>query len=147
MIDQIQKVENQTQGHIRKNQRGLFVIPVAYLFAIMTGLALLLAWQAHQVMKQWNRPNNYFSEQAANQLIDFYVWSFIALAIWQYMRVFSLQGPLWKRDLAVHIGIAIATAPVATLLYISGVAIAGLGRRDMSVSSRLMLTLRGEFGQ
>ena len=147
MIDQIQKVENQTQGHIRKNQRGLFVIPVAYLFAIMTSFALLLAWQAHQVMKQWNRPNNYFSEQAANQLIDFYVWSLMALAIWQYMRVFSLQGPKWKRDLAVHAGIAIVTAPVATCLYIAGVAIAQLGIRDMSVKARLMYNLRGEFGQ
>ena len=147
MADLTPKLENSDASHRRKRGRGIFVIPVAYLFAIMTSLGLLLGWQAHQVMKQWNRPNNYFSEQAANQLIDFYVWSFIALAIWQYMRVFSLQGPRWKRDLAVHLGIAVATAPVATLLYISGVAITGLGRRDMSVSSRLMLNLRGEFGQ
>src|SRR5437763_13771313 len=147
MADLTPKLENSDASHRRKRGRGIFVIPVAYLFAIMTSLGLLLGWQAHQVMKQWNRPNNYFSEQAANQLIDFYVWSFIALAIWQYMRVFSLQGPRWKRDLAVHLGIAVATAPVATLLYISGVAITGLGRRDMSVSSRLMLNLSGEFGQ
>ena len=147
MIESSQKAESQMQGYPGKSGRGIFVIPVAYLFAIMTGLALLLAWQAHQVMKQWNRPNNYFSEQAANQLIDFYVWSFIALAIWQYMRVFSLQGPLWKRDLAVHIGIAVVTAPLATLLYIGGVAIAKLGIRDMSVKARLQYNLRGEFGQ
>lgn len=113
----------------------------------MTTLGLLLGWQAHQVMKQWNRPNNYFSEEAANQLIDFYVWGLVALAIWQIMRVFSLQGPQWKRDLAVHLAISIAVAPVATLLYISGIALTGLGRRDMSVSSRLMLNLRGEFIQ
>ena len=147
MTESGQKTESELQNYPRKNGRGLFVIPVAYLFAIMTSLALLLAWQAHQVMKAWNRPNNYFSEQAANQLIDFYVWSLVALAIWQYMRVFSLQGPRWKRDLAVHLGIAIVTAPLATLLYISGVAITGLGKRDMSVQARLMYNLRGEFGQ
>lgn len=147
MINSGHKTEKHMPGYPRKKGRGLFFIPVAYLFAIMTGLALLLAWQAHQVMKQWNRPNNYFSEQAANQLIDFYVWSFIALAIWQYMRVFSLQGPRWKRDLAAHIGIAIVTAPVATCLYIAGVAVAKLGIRDMSVKARLIYNLRGEFGQ
>jgi len=147
MIEASQKMEDEHPGYHRKTGRGIFVVPVAYLFAIMTSLALLLAWQAHQVMKQWNRPNNYFSEQAANQLIDFYVWSLIALAIWQYMRVFSLQGPQWKRDLAVHLGIAVVTAPIATLIYISGIAITGLGKRDMSVSSRLMWNLRGEFGQ
>src|SRR5438270_354398 len=134
-------MEDERARYHGKVGRGIFVVPVAYLFDIMTSLALLLAWQAHQVMKQWNRPNNYFSEQAANQLIDFYVWSLIALAIWQYMRVFSPQGPQWKRDLAVHLGIAVVTAPIATLIYISGIAITGLGKRDMSVSSRLMWNL------
>lgn len=147
MIEASQDMKDERQNYPRKRGRGLFVVPVAYLFAIMTSLALLLSWQAHQVMKQWNRPNNYFSEQAANQLIDFYVWSLMALAIWQYMRVFSLQGPRWKRDLAVHIGIAIVTAPLATCLYIAGVAIAKLGIRDMSVKARLGYNLRGEFGQ
>src|SRR5438270_10218042 len=83
-----------SRGTVR---RALFVIPVAYLFAIMTTLGLVMGWQAHQVMEQWHRPRNYFSEQAANQLIDCYVWSLIALAIWQFMRFFSLQGPKWKR--------------------------------------------------
>jgi two-component system, LytTR family, sensor kinase len=147
MIEAKPKMKDERQTHQRNTGRGIFVVPVAYLFAIMTSLALLLAWQAHQVMKQWNRPNNHFSEQAANQLIDFYVWSLIALAIWQYMRVFSLQGPQWKRDLAVHFCIAVVTAPIATLIYISGVAITGLGKYDMSISSRLMWNLRGEFGQ
>ena len=75
------------------------------------------------------------------------MWSFVALAIWQVMRVFSLQGSHWKRDLSVHLGIAIVTAPIATLLYISGVMVTGLGKYDMSVKSRLLLNLRGEFGQ
>src|SRR5215472_120012 len=147
MIEASQEMKDERQNYPRKRGRGLFVVPVAYLFAIMTSLALLLSWQAHQVMKQWTRLNYYFSVQATTQLIVFSVWSLITLAIWQYMRVFSLQGPRWKRDLAVHIGIAIVTAPLATCLYIAGVAIAKLGIRDMSVKARLGYNLRGEFGQ
>ena len=130
---------------IRRPGRGLFVIPVAYLFAIMTTLGLVMGWQAYQVLKQWHRPHNYFSMEAANQLIDCYVWACIALAIWQYMRFFSVQGPKWKRDLAAHVVIAMATAPIATLLYISVIALTRLGIQDMSLDSRLRLNLRAEF--
>jgi|GraSoiStandDraft_5_1057265.scaffolds.fasta_scaffold97859_1 two-component system LytT family sensor kinase len=129
----------------RRRGRGLFVIPVAYLFAIMTTLGLVMGWQAYQVLKQWHRPHNYFSMEAANQLIDCYVWACIALAIWQYMRFFSVQGPKWKRDLAAHVVIAMATAPIATLLYISVIALTRLGIQDMSLDSRLRLNLRAEF--
>jgi len=126
-------------------KRPLFVFPVTYLFAIMTTFGLVMAWQAYQVLKQWGKKNNYFSMEAANQLIDCYVWCLVALAIWQYMRWFSLQGPKWKRDLAAHFLIATATAPVATLLYIGFVAIFKLGIQDMSIDSRMKLNLRGEF--
>ena len=126
-------------------RHGIFVFPVAYLFGIMTAFGLGMGWQAYQVLKQWHKPRNYFSMEAANQLIDCYVWALVAIGIWQLMRLFSLQGPKWKRDLAAHIAIAAVTAPVATLLYIGGVAITRLGIEDMSVSSRLKLNLRAEF--
>lgn len=126
-------------------KRPLFVIPVAYLFAIMTALGLGMGWQAYQVLKQWRKPNAFFPEEAANQLIDCYVWSLIALLIWQYMRWFSMQGPKWKRDLGAHVVIAAATAPIATLLYIAGVALFRLGLQDMSIKTRMMLNLRAEF--
>jgi hypothetical protein len=111
----------------------------------MTALGLGMGWQAYQVLKQWHKPRNYFSMEAANQLIDFYVWALVAIGIWQVMRFFSLQGPKWKRDLAAHAAIAAATSPVATFLYIAGIAITRLGIREMSVSSRLKLNLRAEF--
>ena len=104
-----------------------------------------MGWQAYQVLKQWHKPRNYFSMEAANQLIDCNVWSFIAILIWQLMRVFSLQGPKWKRDLAAHLAIAIVMAPTATFLYMGGIALSGLGREDMSLRSRLILNLRAEF--
>lgn len=137
--------ENDSPGYRRKHGRGAFVIPVAYLFGIMTTLGLVMGWQAYQVLKQWHKPRNYFSMEAANQLIDCYVWSFLAILIWQLMRVFSLQGPKWKRDLAAHLAIAIVMAPTATLLYMGGIALSGLGREDMSLRSRLILNLRAEF--
>jgi two-component system, LytTR family, sensor kinase len=136
---------NETIQSGHGSRRPLFVIPVPYLFAIMTTLGLGMGWQTYQVLKQWHKPHNYFSMEAANQLIDYYVWSLMALLIWQYMRLFSLQGPKWKRDLAAHAAIAMATAPVATLLYISVIALTRLGTQDMSVESRLKLNLRGEF--
>ena len=111
----------------------------------MTAFGLAMGWQAYQVLKQWGKKNNYFSMEAANQLIDCYVWCFVALAIWQFMRWFSLQGPKWKRDLGAHFLIAIATAPAATLLYIGGIAIFKLGIQDMSIESRLKLNLRAEL--
>ncbi len=124
---------------------GIFVFPLAYLFGIMTAFGLGMGWQAYQVLKQWHKAQNYFSMEAANQLIDCYVWSLVAIGIWQLMRFFSLQGPKWKRDLAAHIAIAAVTAPVATLLYIAGVAVTRLGIQDMSVTSRLKLNLRAEL--
>lgn len=136
---------NQTSNVRGRSRRPRFVIPVPYLFAIMTTLGLGMGWQAYQVLKQWNKPHNYFSMEAANQLIDYYVWALMALLIWQYMRFFSLQGPKWKRDLCAHAVIAMATAPIATLLYISVIALTRLGTQDMSVESRLKLNLRGEF--
>ncbi len=129
----------------RGSRRGVFVFPVAYLFGIMTAFGLGMGWQAYQVLKQWHKPLNYFTLEAANQLIDCYVWALVAIGIWQLMRFFSLQGPKWKRDLAAHIAIAMATAPVATLLYIAGIAITRLGIQDMSVTSRLKLNLRAEL--
>src|SRR5690242_2989360 len=126
-------------------RRGVFVFPVAYLFGIMTTFGLGMGWQAYQVLKQYHKPRNYFTLEAANQLIDCYVWSLIAIGIWQLMRFFSMQGPKWKRDLTAHIIIAAINAPIATLLYIGGIAITRLGIQDMSVGSRLKLNLRGEF--
>jgi two-component system, LytTR family, sensor kinase len=131
-----------------KPRRALFVIPVPYLFAIMTTLGLIMGWQAYQVLRGWHKPNNYFTFEAANQLIDCYVWCFIALAIWQYMRFFSLQGPKWKRNLGIHVLIAMANAPLATLMYIGALALSGLvgfARQDMSLDSRMKLNLRAEF--
>jgi len=132
-------------GKARNSGRGLFVIPVTYLFAIMTVLALLMGWQAYQLAVGWHRPNPSFADQAANQLIDYYCWSLIALFIWQIMRVFSLQGRKWKRDLVAHVLISVAMAPLATLLYISGVALTRVGTQSMSVMDRLRLNLRGEI--
>src|SRR6185437_11807163 len=129
-------------GHAKASGRGVFVFPVAYLFGIMTAFGLGMGWQAYQVLKDWHKPRNYFSMEAANQLIDCYVWSLVAIGIWQLMRVFSLQGSKWKRDLAAHIAIAAVNAPVATFLYIGGVAVTRLGIQDMSIESRLKLNLR-----
>lgn len=126
-------------------KRGLFVIPTAYLFGIMTLLGLLIGWQDYELLQVWRKPHIYFSEEIANQLIDCYVWSFIALLIWQLMRWFPLQGPKWKRDLAVHLVVAPIMAPVATLLYIAGIAVTGLGLNDMNLSSRLKMNLHGEL--
>src|SRR5690242_3938173 len=126
-------------------RRGVFVFPVAYLFGIMTTFGLGMGWQAYQVLKQYHKPRNYFTLEAANQLIDCYVWSLIAIGIWQLMRFFSMQGPKWKRDLTAHIVIAAVNAPVATLAYIGGVAVTRLGIQDMSIESRLKLNLRAEF--
>jgi two-component system, LytTR family, sensor kinase len=111
----------------------------------MTTLGLIMGWQAYQVLQQWHKPHNYFSMEVANQLIDCYVWAFMALLIWQYMRFFSMQGPKWKRDLAAHLVIAAATAPLATFLYILGIAVTKLGVQDMSIDSRLRLNLHAEF--
>src|SRR5947209_1448248 len=97
------------------NKRPLFVIPVAYLFAIMTTLGLGMGWQAYQVLKQWHKPHNYFSMEAANQLIDCYVWAFIALAIWQYMPVSPVAGQKWKQALARHEVVPIANSVHGTL--------------------------------
>jgi two-component system, LytTR family, sensor kinase len=131
-----------------KQRRGLFVIPVPYLFAIMTTFGLIMGWQAYQILKDYHKPHNYFTFEAANQLIDCYVWSFIALAIWQYLRFFSLQGPKWKRNLGIHVLIAMANAPMATMLYIGGVlmsGLVGLAKQDMSLDARMKLNLRAEF--
>jgi len=145
MMKLAHKTETDSPSYRRRQGRGAFVIPVAYLFGIMTTLGLVMGWQAYQVLKQWHKPKNYFSLEAANQLIDCYVWCFVALGIWQLMRVFSLQGPKWKRDLAAHLAIAMVTAPAATFLYIGGLALSGLGKTDMSLESRLRWNLRAEF--
>lgn len=128
-----------------RSRHGVFVFPVAYLFGIMTAFGLGMGWQAYQVLKTWHKPRNYFSMEAANQLIDCYVWCLVAIGIWQLMRVFSLQGAKWKRDLAAHIAIAAVNAPLATLAYMAVVAITRLGIQDMSIESRLRLNLRAEF--
>jgi len=128
---------------IRK--RGLFVVPVAYLLGIMTLLGLLIGWQNYELLLVWRRPHIHINEEIANQLIDCYVWSFIALLIWQLMRWFPVQGAKWKMDLAAHFLIAPLMAPVATLLYIAGVAVTGLKLSDMSLSSRLKMNLHGEL--
>ena len=145
MMKLAHQTENDSPSYRRKHGRGAFVIPVAYLFGIMTTLGLVMSWQAYQVLKTWHKPRNYFSLEAANQLIDCYVWCFVALGIWQLMRFFSLQGPKWKRDLAAHLGIAMVTAPAATFLYIGGLALSGLGKTDMSLEARLRWNLRAEF--
>lgn len=145
MINSGEKTKTDQLSHRRKHGRGAFVIPVAYLFGIMTTLGLVMGWQAYQVLNQWHKPQNFFSLEAANQLIDCYVWCFVALGIWQLMRFFSLQGPKWKRDLAAHVAIAMVTAPIATFLYIGGLALVRLGKYDMSLESRLRWNLRAEF--
>lgn len=129
-----------------KPARGLFVIPVAYLFAIMTTFGLIMGWQNYEVLEHWHKPNNYFTMEAANQLTDWYVWGLAALAAWQFMRWFSLQGPKWKRDLAAHLAIAAVLAPIATLLYIAVLAITGLGYMGgMTLRRRLVLNLYDEW--
>jgi hypothetical protein len=128
------------------NERhGFFVIPVAYLWAIMTTLGLVMGWQAYQVLKQYQRPHNYFTAEAANQLVDCYVWAFMAIGIWQLMRWLPVQGRTWKRQLIAHIGISLVVSPIATLLYIAVIGVAGLGRQDMTLMYRLKLNLRGEW--
>ena len=134
-----------SKSQARSTRHGIFVFPVAYLFGIMTAFGLGMGWQAYQVLKQWHKPRNYFSMEAANQLIDCYVWCLVAIGIWQLMRFFSLQSPKWKRDLAAHFAIAVITAPVATFAYIAVVAVTRLGIQDMSIESRLKLNLRAEF--
>lgn len=130
----------------KASRRGLFVMPIAYLFGIMTTLALMMGWQNYQLMARWKRPNAYFSLETANQMVDWYVWAFMAIAAWQIMRIFSLQGPKWKRDLSAHLGIAVVLAPVATLLYIGGLAVTGLGKLSgVSLGYRLQLNLYGEW--
>lgn len=104
-----------------------------------------MGWQAYMVLKQYHKPRNYFSMEAANQLIDCYVWALLAIGIWQLMRFFSMQGPKWKRDVAAHFVIAAATAPVAILAYMSIIALTRLGIQDMSIESRLKLNLRAEI--
>ena len=99
-----------------RTRRAFFVIPVPYLFGIMTVVAMLLGWENYQFMFSRHYADSSFAVEAGNELIDCYVWSFIALVIWQLMRFFSLHGPKWKRDLAAHIAIAFAVAPLATLL-------------------------------
>ena len=143
MIDSEDASSKRESGATRK--RGLFVFPAAYLFGIMTLLGLLIGWQDYELLLVWRRPHVHFSEEIANQLIDCYVWAMIALLIWQLMRWFPLQGTKWRRDLAVHFVIAPLMAPVATLLYIAGVAVTGLGKQDMSLSSRLKMNLHGEL--
>lgn len=124
--------------------RGFFVVPVAYLFGIMTLLGLLMGWQNYQLILSWRKYSPSFANEAANQLIDFYAWGLVSLLIWQIMRVFSLQGPKWKRDLAAHLLISVAMAPFATLLYIAGIAATRLGTDTMTVMARLRLNLRAE---
>lgn len=128
-------------------KRGLFVIPVAYLFGIMTLLGLLMGWQAYQLMLTWKRVTPSFAAETANQLIDCYAWALMGMVIWQFMRFFSLQGAKWKRDLAAHIVLSVLMAPVATLLYISGIALTRLGTDSMTVMERMRLNLRGELIQ
>lgn len=140
-----QSVGAKTMANDRGSRRGVFVFSLSYLFGIMTAFGLGMGWQAYQVLKQWHKLNNYFSMEAANQLIDCYVWSLVAIGIWQLMRFFSLQGPKWKRDLAAHFVIAAASAPLATLAYIGVIALTRLGIQDMSVDTRLKLNLRAEF--
>ena len=130
----------------RSNEkRGIFVIPVAHLWAIMTTLGLVMGWQAYQVLKQYQKPHNYFTAEAANQLVDCYVWTLMAIVIWQVMRFLPVQGPRWRWQLVAHIGISLVLAPIATLLYVSVVGLTGLGRRDMTLMYRLKLNLRGEW--
>ena len=132
------------QGARPTHKRGLFVFPVAYLFGIMTVIGSLISWQAYRLMIAWHKSPS-FSEELANQLIDCYVWSFMALLIWQLMGVLSLQGPKWKRNLAGHILIAAAVAPITTYIDMLGWGLLHLGERDMSLSYRLSLNLYKEF--
>lgn len=111
----------------------------------MTVVGLLLGWENYQLMVSRHYPGSFFTIEAANQLIDCYVWSFIALVIWQLMRVFSLQGPKWKRNLVAHVVIAFAMAPLGTLLYIAGVWLTGIAGKTMSLRERLMFNLRSEI--
>jgi len=138
-------LSDKSKSQVRPLRRGVFVFPVAYLFGIMTAFGLGMGWQAYMVLKQWNKPRNYFSMEVANQLIDCYVWALVAIGIWQVMRLFSMQGPKWKRDVAAHIVIAAVNAPVATLAYMAVIAVTRLGIQDMSISARLKLNLRAEF--
>lgn len=129
----------------RNGKHGLFVIPVTYLWAIMTILGLVMGWQSYQVLEQYHKAHNYYTAEAANQLIDCYVWTLMAIAIWQLLRFLPVQGPNWKGQLIAHVGISLVAAPVGTLLYIGAVAPTGLGRSDMTLADRLKLNLRAEW--
>jgi len=133
------------QSAHQTRKRGLFAIPVAYLWAIMTTLGLVMSWESYQVLRQYRKAHNYFTMEAANQLIDFYVWTLVAIGIWQLMRFLPVQGPNWKRQLFAHIGISLAVAPLATLAYIGLLAPTGLGRGDLSIRQRLDLNLHTEW--
>jgi sensor histidine kinase YesM len=106
-----------------------------------------MGWQAYQLMLTWKRVTPSFAAETANQLIDCYAWALMGMVIWQFMRFFSLQGAKWKRDLAAHIVLSVLMAPVATLLYISGIALTRLGTDSMTVMERMRLNLRGELIQ
>src|SRR5690242_16535218 len=79
-------VSDKSKSQARSPRRGVFVFPVAYLFGIMTAFGLGMGWQAYMVLKQYHKPRNYFSMEAAHQLIDCYVWALLAIGIWQLMR-------------------------------------------------------------
>ena len=111
----------------------------------MTTLGLIMGWESYQVLRQYHKAHNYFSAEAANQLIDFYVWTLVAIGIWQLIRFLPVQGPNWKRQLFAHIGISLAVAPLATLAYIGALAPTGIGANDMSPTERLRLNLRREL--
>jgi len=111
----------------------------------MTTLGLVMGWESYQVLEHYHKAHNYFTLQAANQLIDFYVWTLIAIGIWQLMRFLPVQGPNWRWQLFAHIGISLAVAPLATLAYIGALAPTGIGSGDMSLTERLRLNLREEL--
>jgi len=111
----------------------------------MTTLGLVMAWESYQVLRQYHKPHNYFTLEAANELIDFYVWTLIAIGIWQLMRFIPVQGVRWKWQLFAHIGISLAVAPLATVAYIGVLAPTGLGLGDMSLTDRLKWNLHTEW--
>jgi hypothetical protein len=121
--------------------RRLFVFPIAYLVGIMTISALLLGWQDYQLLLAYHKKNTYFSLEVANHLADSLVWTFIALLIWQLLRIIPVHGPKLVRNLGVHTLIAGILSPIACFAYVGVLFICGFATEDMTLKSRLVWNL------
>jgi hypothetical protein len=121
--------------------RKLFVFPIAYLAGLMTLSALLLGWQDYQLLLAYHKKNTQFTLEVANHMADSLVWTFIALMIWQLLRIIPVHGPKLIRNLGIHALIAGALSPVACFAYIGVLYVCGFGSADMTLKSRLIWNL------